>query len=457
MSIDYNYLEESKILFYIKTDLKANYTYLSPYFIEYFGFDKKNYLGVNLLITVCEEDHQSCLEIINQCLKNPEESFPVKLMKLGKNGKKLYTQWEFSLKLDENKQPLGFICVGFDITKKVNRRNEIVELNQKIEDKEHKYKTLFETSSLGILLHNPNGDLYDANQAFCNMVGIEKQDIKKYNIYHFSPEEYWQKDKDFINDLISKRTVSNYEKEFIKNNSEKIPVSINGKAFFDKEGGTLIWCIAKNITERKYHEEQLKQQNGLLKQTAGIAKLGGWELDLKTLKTIWTKEVYEIHDREIETINTFEIDKSLANYRSEDRQMIREALNLTIKNGQPYNFELRFTSFKNKEKWVKVSGEATIKDGEIVGIKGIIQDISERKNTEETILAQNELLKEIYYSQSHLMRLPLANILGLSELLEIETDPKELEIIKRKLRLSATQLDEVIKELANKKATTNLL
>ncbi|MBC7653702.1 MAG: PAS domain S-box protein [Oligoflexus sp.] len=456
MEINSAYLEKSEILFYVRLDLHGNYSYLSPHFCDYFGYKSEDYLGKHSFSTICEEDHQICLDLLSKCKKNPDKAFTVKLRKPGKNGKIIFTQWEFTLEIDENKQPLEFICVGFDITKKVNRRNEIVELNQEIEDKEHKYKTLFETSSLGILLHNPNGDLYDANQAFCNMVGIEKQDIKKYNIYHFSPEEYWQKDKDFINDLILKRTVSNYEKEFIKNNSEKTPVSINGKAFFDKEEGTLIWCIAKDITERKYHEEQLKQQNELLKQTAGIAKLGGWELDLKTLKTTWTKEVYEIHDREIETINTFEIDKSLANYRSEDRQMIREALKLTIKNGQPYNFELRFTSFKNKEKWVRVSGEATIKDGEIVGIKGIIQDISERKNTEETILTQNELLKEIYYSQSHLMRLPLANILGLVDLLELETDPEELKVIKRKLKLSATHLDQIIKELANKKVITNL-
>jgi adenine C2-methylase RlmN of 23S rRNA A2503 and tRNA A37 len=105
---------------------------------------------------------------------------------------------------------------------------------------------------------------------------------------------------------------------------------------------------------------------------------------------------------------------------------------------------------------VRISGEAVKKNNEIIGIKGIIQDITERKITEQIIISQNELLKEIYYSQSHLMRLPLANILGLVDVLEIETDPKEIEIVKRKLKLSAAQLDEVIKDLANKKAPTNL-
>ncbi len=456
MDTSCTYLEKSKLLFYVRLDLQGNYTYLSPYFCKYFGFKSENYLGKKSFSTICQEDHQTCLDILDKCKNNPNEAFSVKLRKPGKEDKIVFTKWEFTLELDKNNQPYEYSCVGFDITKKVTRGNEIEELNLKLEDNEVKYKTLFETSSLGILLHNTNGDLYDANQAFCNIVDIANQDIKKYNIAQFTPEEYWEKDKDFINDLISKNITSSYEKEFLRNNLEKIPVSINAKAFYDQEGNILIWCIVKDISEKKVHEKQLEHQKDLLEKSANIARLGGWEVNLKTLETTWTKEVYEIHDLPINSVNSFKSEKSLNFYRLADRRLIKEAFELTILEGKPYSFELKFTSAKNIEKWVRISGEAVKKNNEIVGVKGIIQDITERKITEQTIISQNALLKEIYYSQSHLMRLPLANILGLVDVLEIETDPKEIEIIKRKLKLSATQLDEVIKDLANKKALTNL-
>ncbi len=454
MSIDYNYLEKSKILFYIKTDLKANYTYLSPFFANYFGYNSDSYIGINSMTTICEEDHPVCLETINKCLENFGKSFSVKLRKPSKNGKTLYTQWEFTLETDEKNQPIGFICVGFDITKKVNRRSEIQQLTQKIEDNEHKYKTLFETSTLGILLHNTNGDLFDANQAFCDIIGITQKDIEKQNISQFTPEEYWEKDKFFINDLITKGTTSNYEKEFFRKNVEKIPVSINGKAFYDKDGNILIWCIAKDITERKYHEKQLKQQNELLEQTANIAMLGGWEIDYRTYIIEWTKEVYHIYDVDF----TFEKNPEsvLAFYHPDDLKIVTDAINYSVQTREPFDIETRFISALGKNKWLKISGGVILENDYVVGLKGIMHDITKSKITEETIITQNNLLKEIYYSQSHLMRLPLANILGLSELLEIETDPKELEIIKSKLKWSATQLDEVIKELANKKSLTNL-
>lgn len=456
MDISSAYLEKSEILFYVKLDLKGNYTYLSPYFCDYFGYKSEDYLGKHSFSTICLEDHQICLDLLSKCKKNPDKAFTVKLRKPGKKDDIIFTQWEFTLEVDKNKQPIGFSCIGFDITKKVNRRSEIEQLNLKLEDNQIKYKTLFETSSLGILLQDTNGDLYDANQTFCNMVSIAKQDIKKYNITYFSPEEYWQKDKDFIADLISKRTMFNYEKEFLKNNSEKIPVSINGIAFYDNDGNTLIWCIVKDITERKYHEKELREQKELLEQTAHIAKLGGWSFNLETLETTSTKEVYEIYDIPVDYIDTYDLHKGLANYSLEDSELIREALRLTIKTGQPSELEMKFTSNKNVKKWVKIGAEIVEKNGTIIGLKGILQDITERKKTEETILSQNELLKEIYYSQSHLMRLPLANILGLSDLLEIETDPMEVEIIKKKLKLSAIQLDSIIKELADKKKTKDL-
>ncbi|MBK0384343.1 PAS domain-containing protein [Pedobacter sp. SD-b] len=451
MQAECSYLEKSNILFYVKLDLEGNYKYLSPNFCDHFGYKYEDYIGVHSFETICEEDHQLCLDIIQKCLKNPEKAFAVKLRKPAKDDKIFFTQWEFTLELDEDKKPMEYSCIGFDITKKVNRRSEIAQLNLQLEGSKQQYQALFDTSSLAIILHDLDGKLILANDTFCKLLKIEHQNFTDYNLYQFIENKNWKATKELLTALEKEGKNTAFEFELIDAEKNLIPVYINKLIFKDWTGKPLVWGVITDITERKKHINLLETQKELLEKSANIAKLGGWELNLKTLEATWTKEVYEIHDLPYNSIGLFNLDNSLNYFLPNDRQLIKDAIDLTIKEGKPYHLELKFISAKKVNKWVIISGEAMYHNDKIVGIKGIIQDITERKSFEETIISQNELLTEIYYSQSHLMRLPLANILGLVSLLEIETDKDEIEIIKRKLKLSATQLDEVIKELAIKK------
>lgn len=54
--------------------------------------------------------------------------------------------------------------------------------------------------------------------------------------------------------------------------------------------------------------------------------------------------------------------------------------------------------------------------GELIRIIGSMQDVTAREKYIRTIEAQNERLKEIAWTQSHIVRVPLANIMGLVEL-----------------------------------------
>jgi hypothetical protein len=67
---------------------------------------------------------------------------------------------------------------------------------------------------------------------------------------------------------------------------------------------------------------------------------------------------------------------------------------------------------------------------------------------------KNVILKEVAFDQSHLVRAPLANILGLTSLLEdmdISGEAKDMIYL---LRTSATNLDHAIVKLADKIKTT---
>lgn len=444
-----HYLNDSKILYVVKIDLEGNYTYISPLFAEVFNFDPEKIIGTNSLLTIFKKDHQRCMDTVNKCIQNPNTYQKVSFRKPIPNGEFIWSQWEFCFATDNNNQAKEIICFGMDISEKINQLNLLKSAIKKIDATETKYQSLFETSSLAIVLHTPDGTIYDANEVFCAMVEVSKNIIKQYNLSEFTPDSYLETDKAFIDLLINNQKIYSYEKEFITAKGKLIPISINPKIFFDQTKKMFVWSIIKDITERKNHFTQLEEQKELLEQTTHIAKLGGWEIDFKSLKSTWTKEVYKIH--EVEEDYQPGIKNELYFFQSDYRKTILCAIIKAKNEGVFFDLELKFISANKTKKWVRVAGQPVYLNDAIICVKGIIQDITEKKLSKETIDKQNNLIKDFAFTQSHIIRLPIANIVGLTDLLGVvETEEEKLDIY-QKIKTSVSQLDKMIKDVATKK------
>lgn len=81
----------------------------------------------------------------------------------------------------------------------------------------------------------------------------------------------------------------------------------------------------------------------------------------------------------------------------------------------------------------------------------IATDITERLNYIQAIERQNQKLLEISWIQSHIVRAPLARIMGLVQVIkELKDDDTEKEMTLDFLLSSANELDEVIKKITDK-------
>ncbi len=68
----------------------------------------------------------------------------------------------------------------------------------------------------------------------------------------------------------------------------------------------------------------------------------------------------------------------------------------------------------------------------------------------DIISSKEKTLEEIAYSQSHLVRRPLANIIGLVEMLETTAETSANNAIVAMLKQSAAELDVTVKEIVFK-------
>ncbi|MBL7718917.1 MAG: PAS domain S-box protein [Flavipsychrobacter sp.] len=81
----------------------------------------------------------------------------------------------------------------------------------------------------------------------------------------------------------------------------------------------------------------------------------------------------------------------------------------------------------------------------------LVNDITERANYISAIEQRNKKLEDITWMQSHVVRAPLATLMGFAHLLEdLEVSEEEKNAINRNILQSARELDGVIREITRK-------
>lgn len=108
----------------------------------------------------------------------------------------------------------------------------------------------------------------------------------------------------------------------------------------------------------------------------------------------------------------------------------------------------RYQGADNKYRHFEAVGRAIIGIPELQGISIQARDITERIQVEEALKRQNAKLKQIAWQQSHVVRAPLVNIMGLVHLMKQEVNSQvEMEKYLTMLDHSAQKLDEAIHSL----------
>ncbi|MDP5238327.1 EAL domain-containing protein [Uliginosibacterium sp. 31-16] len=160
----------------------------------------------------------------------------------------------------------------------------------------------------------------------------------------------------------------------------RIPVHLRGAAVRLDDGSCVGWVlVARDETERRSMEENLRQNNALLQDMSAMAHVGGWEMDPVSRRGTWTRELAEIHEVDLE--KRPDIEFGLEFYEGRWQVLIESALARLIRDGTPYDLELELTTATGKRKWVRSVAVPVYVDGLLVKIRGALQDISVQKQT----------------------------------------------------------------------------
>jgi len=136
-------------------------------------------------------------------------------------------------------------------------------------------------------------------------------------------------------------------------------------------------------TKRKMAEANLIQTEKLLEEMSSMAHVGGWEFDLKSGMGHWTKEVALMYDLDPNTAVT--IETGLSVYKGEWLEKIQAAFDEATHKKTSYDLILQMKTAKGNKKWVRILGSPVIQNGEVIMVRGSMQDMTTQKIAEEKV------------------------------------------------------------------------
>jgi PAS domain S-box-containing protein len=141
-------------------------------------------------------------------------------------------------------------------------------------------------------------------------------------------------------------------------------------------------------------ERQLERQNDLFAKVQDIANVGAWVYHPRTEDAYFSDKVYDIYgvEHDYEAIPEKDIQRF---YHPEDRERVREAVRGAIESGERYDIQVRITDANGTDKWVRTRADPDIEDGEVVRVRGTLQDITDRKEGEERLQQYEAIIEAL--------------------------------------------------------------
>ncbi len=192
------------------------------------------------------------------------------------------------------------------------------------------------------------------------------------------------------------------------------------------------------------------------REISSLTEAGGWSVDFVNKKSYFDKEarrILEVPDDFIPTLKT-----GYQFYAEEHMQQATE-LFFECAQGKSFTTEIKMVTYTKKVFWTKAHGKPIKNEsGEIVGIRGVFQNIHKEKERESTLQASLDIIeghnKRLYnfaHIVSHNLRSHVSNLqltVALFNAEELDEDQSELfenfDVIASNLDTTLKHLNEII-------------
>ncbi len=228
-------------------------------FIDRLGYPEEQFLHLHLKDIFFEEDSSDPMSYFSNLVNGSYDSVFSERRFKRKNGSSAWSHISCSkIILPDNEKLILAVVEDIDSIKRSK---------QALMESEEKFRTVFESSPMGIMITKLTGDIVEVNPSIVDMFGYGKSELVGKNILSFTYAADLQRSKRFLNKL--------HQSELAEFTLEKRYVKKDGKPFWAKaviskmttiDGEKMGIAIIENIEKKKKTEQTLEQKNKELTQ-----------------------------------------------------------------------------------------------------------------------------------------------------------------------------------------------
>ncbi|MBA4251710.1 MAG: hypothetical protein C0442_08315 [Chlorobiaceae bacterium] len=359
-------------------DLNLDFVYVSPSSLNLQGYAPEDLKKIGFKNTLKHESLETVIEIINEeieleksALSDPFRSRVMEFEQFCKDGSIIFVEATVSFIRDENRNPINILLVGRDITKRK-------KLEEELRESEEKFKTLVENASLGIYRTTPEGKILLANSALIKMLGFKSfEELNEINLNETDLGPEYNREV-FMLELHNKGSIIGIESSWKRKDGSIIFVRESARVVRSENNEPLFYeGTIEDITERKLAVESLRNSEEKMRMfVEGTSYFFFYIQDTDALVTYVSPSVEKITGYSVEQwlgqkhwfvsdspVNSEARKRTYANLKNETSS---EAILVEI------------VDPRGKKILLDLYETPIIRDGKVIGLQGIAQDITEQ-------------------------------------------------------------------------------
>jgi PAS domain S-box-containing protein len=284
--------------------------------------------------------------------------------------------------------PERVLGTAVDITERHQANDALIKSEQK-------FSTAFRRSPMAMTLTRARDHRYlDINETFEQLSGWQRNEVIGKTPFDIQIWVEPVQRVEFVKQTLAQGVMRNLEVRYrCKSGEER--VGLGSAEVIEVDGEPCILSAIADITDRKRAEEALRRKDTELDEAQRLAQLGSWQWDPKTHVLTWSEEVYRIHglDPRLPAPSVREFERL---FTPESWQHWSTAMRTATQSGTIQTLDLELIRPDGSRRWVIARAEAQ-RDaaGEIISLRGTVQDVTERRRLTEKIRESEVRLTEV--------------------------------------------------------------
>lgn len=289
------------------------------------------------------------------------------------------------------------VLTGFVVVRQVLAMRENVRANTALADLQERFQGIYAASKDAIGFARFDGTLVDVNDALIALTGFEKDELLAGTYQDLTPDEYQLADEAIVADIIKTGRPAEYEKKLLRKDGAEVAVAVTVFAVKGKHGDPIgLAAIIRDITERKFTQDKLKEAEERWHLALGSSRDGIWDWNFRDNTVFYSsrwREMFGYDEGEDIGIEP----KDSAQFFHPDDQHIALRMSDDLNTGRATFFDVEFRHrCKNGEfKWVRSRGQGikSERSGRLSRVIGLHTDITEDKRQEAERHAVSEIVE----------------------------------------------------------------